>query len=143
MPVPYQDVEIEQTYLNPLTHPGERIRRRGQNGVNIYFHTRKRGVTSMVRAEVERQISPREYVNFLQHQDLDRHTIKKTRRCFVWDGQYFELDMFRSPVGLTMLEVELHNEDDEVRLPPFLDVSREVTNDRRYTNRELARLTPS
>lgn len=139
IPVPYQDVEIEQTYL---TGEGERIRRRGQNGVNIYFHTIKRNLGGSRRTEIERQITPREYVAMLAHRHPMLLTIHKIRRCFVWGGQYFELDIFGGHrEGLVMMEAELDEGQSEVPLPPFIEIDRDVTDDPAFTNRSLA-LTP-
>lgn len=136
IPVPFQDVEIEQTYLSA---DGERVRRRGQNGVNIYFHTIKRNLGGSRRTEIERQITPRDYVAMLRHRHPMLFTIHKTRRCFVWDGQYFELDIFGGRRdGLVLLEAELDEGQSHVPLPPFIEIDRDVTDDPSYTNRALA-----
>lgn len=140
IPVPFQDVEIEQVYL---TREGERIRRRGQNGVNIYFHTIKRNLGGSRRTEIERQITPRDYVAMLGHAHPMLLPIYKTRRCFVWEGQYFELDIFHGHrEGLVMMEAELDEGQSHVPLPPFIKIERDVTDDPQFTNRQLALSLP-
>ena len=41
-----------------------------------------------------------------------------------------------------ILEVELDNENDEFELPPFIEVIREVTNDKAYRNYALSKKIP-
>ena len=63
--------------------------------------------------------------------------------CFLWEQQYFELDLFRDPAeGLVLLEIELDDIDQPVSLPPFLEIDREVTDDPAFLNSELARMEP-
>jgi len=66
-------------------------------------------------------------------------TVSKTRVIFDWEGHTFELDLFMSPATMApMLEVELKSMDEEVVLPPFLKIEREVTGEKEYTNWQLA-----
>ena len=91
------DVEIEQTYL--LAEPGTEsaVRRRGQRGNYTYTHTIKRPLRAGQRVEGERPISGREYVGLLAQADPAARVIRKRRTCFLFRGQYFELDRFEEP----------------------------------------------
>jgi CYTH domain-containing protein len=65
--------------------------------------------------------------------------VLKDRYCFLYEGQYFELDDFLPMKrNICMLEVELSDEAAEVRLPPWINVIKEVTDDPAYSNREIA-----
>ncbi len=56
----------------------------------------------------------------------------------------FELDLFEKELeGLAVLEIELDSMDDEVELPPFLNIAREVTHDEKYRNSKMAKLVKS
>jgi CYTH domain-containing protein len=135
-----QQVHIVQYYLKGK-HPEdvERIRARGQSGGFTYYHTVKRDIRSGVRTEIERQITQAEYLTFLRRADPNFGKIDKTRYCFVWENQYFELDSFQDPAGLTLLEIELTDEHDSVSLPDFLKGHvTDVTDDARFGNREIA-----
>jgi CYTH domain-containing protein/predicted ATPase len=139
MPVPFGEFDIEQTYL--VSEPGQemRVRRRGQHGSYTYTHTTKRPAGSGQRVEIERQISGREYVALLAQADPARRTIRKRRRVFLWLNQYFELDTFLDPrPGLEILELEMDDLTTPVQIPPFLAIEREVTEDPRYANHQLA-----
>lgn len=138
-------VNIEQTYLHSWNNLTRRIRRRTQNGYSIYYQTYKRNIKPGVRDERERQISARTYHElFTEEKDPDLDVIVKRRHCFVWKGQYFELDVFIEPqrlAGLHILEIELTEENDRVTIPPFINVINDVTSDERFSNHSLAHKT--
>jgi len=138
-PVPFEEVDIEQTYLRSPDLSPARVRRRAQHGASTYTHTIKRKIADGQHVEVERDISGREYVALLADADPTRRTIRKTRRCFVWGHRYFELDRFQEPhAGLLLLELELEAVDEPIELPPFVEVEREVTSDGSFSNHSLA-----
>ena len=64
--------------------------------------------------------------------------IRKTRWCFRYEGQLFELDVFPFWDDRAYLEIELRDESQKVSLPPDLTIIREVTEDPRYTNAALS-----
>jgi CYTH domain-containing protein/predicted ATPase len=139
MPVRCEEVEIEQTYLKTTDGSEARVRRRGQHGSYTYTHTIKWPRAAGERIELQRPISGRDYVGLLTQADPARRTIRKRRRCFLWQNQYFELDRFEEPCpGLLLLEAELEERGQAVALPPFLDVEREVTGEMAYSNFALA-----
>ncbi|MBA3732785.1 AAA family ATPase [Patescibacteria group bacterium] len=141
LPRPVQQVNIVQYYLQSEKEGDvERIRARGQSGGHTYYHTIKQFVRPGVRNEVERQITRDEYFTFLKRADPSFGKIDKTRYCFVWENQYFELDSFRNPPGLTLLELELTEEHDKFTLPDFLQgYLTDVTDDPQFSNYEIAR----
>lgn len=141
--VPYSAAEIEQTYLLSSTGEEGRIRKRGANGSFFYAHSIKRDIGFGQRVEVERVISPQEYVNLLPYADPKRDTIKKTRFCFLYEDQYFELDQYKTPITDTgcshVLEIELTHIDQEIKIPPFVEILKEVTGDKKFSNYSLAK----
>lgn len=143
MTVPYSAAEIEQTYL--ITPNGEeaRIRKRGANGSFFYVHTIKKDAGHGKKYETERPLSPQEYVNLLSYADPERKTIKKTRYCFLYENQYFELDEYKEDVpGLEskhVLEIELTHIEQDIKMPPFIEIASEATGDKRFSNYNLAR----
>jgi len=147
MTVPYSAAEIEQTYL--ITPVGEeaRVRKRGANGSFFYVHTIKKDAGHGKKYETERTLSPKEYVNLLSYADPARKTIKKTRYCFLYENQYFELDEYDTMIWSEelnlgyrhVMEIELTHIDQEVKMPPFIDIICEVTGDKRFSNYNLAK----
>jgi CYTH domain-containing protein/predicted ATPase len=139
-PVRSEEVEIEQTYL--LTSDGSeaRIRKRGQHGSYTYTHTVKRPHSEGQRIQIEKQITGRGYLALLSQADPARCTVRKHRRCFLWNQHYFELDTYVEPrPGLRVLEAEVEELSRPLALPPFVEVEREVTGEEAYTNHGLAR----
>lgn len=141
IPVPMQIIEIEQFYLAgaPI-----RFRRRSQgNHGTVYYRTEKMETDSpLSRIETERQVTEAEYYQALAQKNPETDIVRKLRICFLHQNQYFELDIFINPPRLrwlTLLEIELTEENDKILIPDWLLPVTEVTADPRYKNFELAR----
>lgn len=136
-----QEILIEQMYLATSSSDEEvRIRKRSQSDSHMYYRTHKIEVCSGVRQETEETISAKEYINLQALCDPSKKIICKSRICLVYENQYCEIDIFRDPAGLCLLEIELTEENDKVTLPPFLDIEKEVTGDKKYSNASLAKI---
>jgi predicted ATPase/CYTH domain-containing protein len=121
IPVKNVTVDIDQRYLlTPGGSEEERVRKRGRDNSFVYTHTIKRRQGHGIAAELDRMITPAEHLMLLERRDESRAPVFKTRTCFVWEGRYFELD-------------------DPVELPPFVKIEREVTGEKAFSNREIAR----
>ena len=155
IPVKNVTVDIEQRYLlserMPTGSPPglqvaveERVRKRGRDGSFVYTHTMKRRRGAGSAFEFDRRITPAEHLMARERRDPACAPIFKTRTCFVWEGNYFELDRYTgwTPVDgghLTVLEVELEDPNAEIVLPPFVKIEREVTGEPAFSNKEIAR----
>jgi CYTH domain-containing protein len=132
---------IMQVYLVEAEGPagGRRIRRTETDGTVKWVETRKRSLGGFTREEIDRSLDEAEYERLLRQADPSRQPIRKTRWVFPFAGHELELDVFESPPGVVLLEIELGSEDEPVELPPDLAIVREVTDDRAYLNWNLAR----
>ena len=144
IPCPCQTVEIEQAYIGSDVTDLVRIRCRSQKGQGaVYYETKKLNIGSDVtRVETEKQITKEMYDEKMKYRDQDTDVIRKTRTCFLYNNQYFELDFFVEPErlqGLMLLEIELTEENEVVAIPEWLGDVEDVTSDRRYKNSFLAR----
>lgn len=137
--VPTTEVNIVQTYLKSIDDVERRIRQRGQNGNFSYYITEKRNISSFISVEQERKISSKEYVQYLIEADSTVPPIIKKRICIVYEGQYFELDVFDFSSEQAILEIELTDENSKVTIPDFIQVIKDVTDDPFYKNSSLAR----
>ena len=138
--------EIVQTYLVKDGWDAERVRRRqvrDATGEHLQLtYTRKRGRGHGVVEEDEREIDEDTYLALLARTDTDRVPIVKTRYVVPWNGLALEIDRFLAPRSLWLLEVELDDPErlhDELDLPDWIPVVREVTGEKAYTNAALAR----
>ena len=131
--------EIVQTYLVADPDCEIRLRRRSWHGETVNVHKTKKRISANEVLETERQVSNALYESLLQQADPYRSTIRKTRRSFIWRGQYFELDTYHEPVdNLVILETKGIAEQESVNFPPFLRIVKEVTGDKDYYNYNIA-----
>ena len=138
-----QGTEITQTYLkSPEKGISNRVRKRGSNGVYTYTHTVKTRINDMRKLEVEDEISEEEYTRLLQDADPKRNTIYKERWCLEYEGQMFEIDIFSFWQDRAVMEIELRDESQPVCFPPEIEIIKEVTDDKRYTNSSMAKRLP-
>ena len=134
-------VDIIQTYLKTDKDTEElRIRQRGANGHYIYFKTRKKKLSDMKRVEQEERLTQEEYLSLMVQADPACRPIHKERYCLSENGLYYEIDIYPDWPDKAIMEIELHSENQEISIPEGIHVIREVTNDRAYSNHELARI---
>ena len=134
---------IDQTYLTAEAGTTERVRaRRSPGGEKQYTHTVKKRLSALTREELEEEIGEAEYTALLRRADPALSVIQKTRWCIPFEGHTLEVDRFPFWADRALLEVELQDEGEAVTLPDWLDVIREVTEDKGYTNRALAKKIP-
>lgn len=134
-------VEILQTYLKSDDNNEIRVRQRGVDGHYVYFKTIKKKVSDMKREEIETHISKDEYLSLLMEADFSKRPIRKTRYCFLYENQYFELDIYPNWHNQAILEIELSDENQAIHFPKELKIIKEVTDDDHYKNAKLADLT--
>jgi len=139
----FRDFQVHHDYLPCFPNgPQARIRRRGRHGKWMYTHTvRKEVAGEMVetRTNVSRQI----YDQLLAQADRESNvTIEKTRRCFVWQNQIWQLDIYSTPhPGLMLLETYSALPTDQLTMPDFLTIKREVTGEPSYSMFNLSKTT--
>lgn len=134
-----QKVNIIQTYLKSDQDEEMRIRQRGdENGNFIFYLTQKVRVSKMVREEIERRLTKEEYLTLLMTADTNKHQIRKDRYCIRYGTEYLELDVFPFDKERAIVEIELLDEKQEVTLPDWMKVIKEVTGNSYYDNSTLA-----
>ena len=132
-------VQIIQTYLKSPDGEEIRIRQRGSNGNYTYSKTRKVNVSGATRVEVEKRLTKDEYLKELFNADPTKNQIIKDRYCLSYKNEYFELDVYPFWDNNAILEIELNSEDQEIVIPNYFKVIKEVTDDYEYKNVNLAK----
>ncbi|KAJ3642808.1 hypothetical protein Zmor_025561 [Zophobas morio] len=138
---PFQDFEVIHNYLQSNSPNQVRLRKRGQKGHYSYIHTvRRQNQPGGQIIEVKTQITHRDYINLLTQKDNSHFTIYKKRRCFIYNNQYFQLDIYQEPThprcrGLILLETysTLNEVNLKETLPTFLKIEKEVTGNPGYS----------
>ena len=97
-------------------------------------------MTDTIRVEVEERLSQAEYLRLLMDADTSMHQIRKTRYCLTYRSQYFEIDIYPFWKDRAIVEIELLSEREQIQIPKFIKVIKEVTDDNSYKNVSLARL---
>ncbi|XP_023331949.1 TRPL translocation defect protein 14 isoform X3 [Eurytemora carolleeae] len=110
----------------------------------MYTHTVRRemdegGEIVETRTSITRQI----YDQLLSQVDRSCNvTIEKTRRCFVYNDQIYQLDIFQAPhPGLMLLETYSPLPPEELILPPFLDIAENVSGNPKYSMYNLSKIS--
>ena len=117
------------------------MRQKRTDGHYIYYETIKWNVTGMKRVEIEQRLSEEEYLQLLVSADAIKHQIRKERYCFTYENQYFEIDIYPFWKDQAILEIELNDDNEQIRFPEELEIIREVTDDKAYKNAALAELS--
>ena len=135
-------VDITQTYLKSEEGVERRVRARGIDGDYTYYLTEKRKITGLKRIETERKLSQDEYLKLLMEADNKLHTIHKERYCLSENNQYFEIDVYPEWDNQAIMEIELKSEDEEIKTPESIKIIKEVTDDDKYKNHQMAKEMP-
>lgn len=132
--------DIVQTYL-VRTDPDiqRRVRRIVSDGNVTCYYTEKRFIDHGIREENERDISAEEYERLKKEADPSLTEIIKRRRIFVYDGKTLEMDEYPFSDRYASIEAELEGITEEITLPDFIRVIKEVTSDVRYSNSAIAK----
>jgi CYTH domain-containing protein len=134
-PVSYQDFEVEHRFL-PQQPDGSRarIRRRTQAGVS-HFNLTLRNASNV---ELRQSITGREYDALMRQADPHQEPIVKKRRCFLWENRYFQLDRFLHPRE-DLVILEAYFSKSQAKVPPFIPVLKDVTQDGAYSMKNISK----
>ncbi|RUS69761.1 hypothetical protein EGW08_022475, partial [Elysia chlorotica] len=134
----YQEFHVVHDYLvTPSRKMQARLRKRGQRGTWTYTHTIRRPEINDQSVELRMPISEKDYEILLAQRDEQHYTVFKVRRCFLWNNQYFQLDMYQvvhTLICWSLMLLETFTTQKNVpELPGFLKVEREVTTESKYS----------
>ena len=128
--------EMMQTYLVPVRQDTERRIRQQKNGSGyLYFYTEKRIAPDGTRWVTEKPISEKEYVAYLMEADVSLHSVIKQKYSFTYDKRRMELDVYPFSSDKAIL---FAYGADSGRLPPEIEILKDVTGEAEYKNRALA-----
>ena len=132
-------IGITQTYLNRGENDTQRrVRRICEDGNVRYTYTEKVFLTAVTREENEFEITEKEYRDLLGETDKRFAPVEKTRYCFDYHDQHFELDTYPFSGKLAIMELELASPEQVIDFPDNVNVLRDVSADKRYSNSALA-----
>jgi len=135
-------LHVVQTYLTAAPEVAARVRRIEEDGSVRFIRTEKRRISALSAYEDEREITAAEYEAALSAADPERQPIRKTRYVIPHGTLFCEIDIFPFWADRAILEIELPDEAIAVILPDYVSLIREVSGDRRYSNRAMAKEIP-
>lgn len=131
-------MHIEQTYLQSDAKTEKRIRKVSFDNCDAYyFSVYKILDDGSIIIVSEKSIDKKVYEQLLEFKDDDYEILDKDRYYFVYDGQYFSLDVFRNNNEIGILEINFNG--DNIKIPSYVRVIDEVTSDKNFYNKNMAR----
>ena len=139
----FTESQIVQTYLRSESGETRRVRCRRYSDRTQYTETSKIRIDAMSVTEIEREIDVQEYERLCLDIADGTRPVEKSRYTFEYLGQIFELDFYPRWERSCILETEMESRDCVVKFPEFIEIIREVTGDKRYSNAAMSRAFPA
>lgn len=126
---------IEQYYIS--INPEIRLRKvQKLNSDQVNYYMTQKSDGTKVRDEIETEVNESSYI--CNQEKMIGHMIKKTRTRIPFGNKLIaELDVYHG-IDLRVVEVEFKSKSEADAFIPPLWFGEEVTNDKRYKNRNLA-----
>ncbi len=140
---PAEVIKVRQWYLK-VDDVWERARQMDSSvSGKKWVHTVKTRISDLSGIEVEREISKKEFNQFVRRcrntRDNSRY-IAKERHIYNSGGLKWEVDLFRQRCHIVIAEVEIPSEDYDLAVPEFIfrKILMEVTGIKQFSNRSLS-----
>ncbi len=131
----HRETVIEETFLFSRDMNLDRRARAEYSQGEVRYYLVEKYLTSKPAIGFKRkeEIGKRRFETLKNRRDLQRDPVRKTRWEFMWHSQQFRVDKYDGPFeGLLILEAVLTHEDENLDMPKFCTVVREVTGEERY-----------
>ena len=134
----YTVSDITQIYVTPVDCDTHRVRQRAYPDRVLFVETRKTRIDSISVTEIEGEISEARF-NELRDNILDGSSpVIKTRHTFLYEGQIFEIDIYPQWKNTAIMETELKDREERAKIPEFIEILREVTGIKEYSNASMS-----
>ena len=133
-----ESTSIVQIYLSAPKGVTRRIRSRSYNSCVRYFETFKKRIDKMSTFEDEKEILQEELVRKSKEIKENSSPIIKERISFAYEGKTIEIDFYPQWKNTAIMEIELTSCDEDVKIPEFIDVIKEVTGVKSYSNAAMS-----
>lgn len=138
----YTKSDITQIYLESVSGVTHRVRSRAFDEKTVYTETKKIRIDKMSSIEDEREISKDEFLRLSNNQKQGTKAVCKTRFTLRHENFILEIDVYPEWQKTCIMEIELESEAALVKIPDFIEILKEVTGDRKYTNAAMAEKFP-
>ncbi|MBQ8303086.1 MAG: hypothetical protein IJX97_06065 [Clostridia bacterium] len=138
----YTVSSILQIYLQGAIGETHRVRRRDFDDRVVCTETRKIRIDKISSTEIEGEIGIEEFDRLAASILKGTQPINKVRHTFLYEGQTFEIDVYPRWKNTAIMETELDAPSREVKIPSFINIVREVTGNKAYSNAGMSRQFP-
>lgn len=119
---------VEEIFLKSAEDVQSKLRKRGQGETFSYMHSLRYVGKDGERNELKKPITARDYMLLLEQRDDSKKVLSKKRLCFIWEKQYYIIDIIsENNKEVHLLRFDTQTIDEKVKIPDFLDVVNEVT----------------
>lgn len=134
-----ESFQLEETFIATQVGEANILRKIGKNDAFTYSHEMRYEINGE-KIQKKRQITAREYIELLENLDDTKKKIIKTRQCFIYDSDYFMVETFLNVENNpSILRVDHSKQSSKTKLPPFIKIIREVTDDLAYETYMMAK----
>ena len=131
--------EILQTYLHSDSPDSEIRLRMIKSGKHYnYIQIVKQRIEEDAYIERERVINAKEYIALLRYEDLNMYSLYKARYTFNYKGQHTEVEYIANWSDKIMVKVKINDNQEELKFPEQIHITKEVTDDPNYKNRKIS-----
>lgn len=134
----FEASSIKQIYLSAPEEVARRIRSRSYKTGTRYFETFKKRIDKISSYEDEREISESEFIEKSREIKPGTVPIEKERITFSYEEQLIEIDIYKSWKKTAIMEIELDSREKDVKIPSFINIIKEVTGEKKYTNAAMS-----
>lgn len=134
----YSTSHIVQHYLNAENGYQRWIRSRTSNEITMYSYSEANYLQNNERIKVDKVLTEKQYKDYLRQVDPHLDGLDKTRYSFICNGLFFKLDVFSFDTSKGILAVDVPADGQEIEIPDYIEVIKNVTDDLSYKNYYLA-----
>ena len=139
----YTRSDIIQIYIQSEPGVTHRVRRRRYSDRIEYIENKKIRIDGISSTEMETEISETRFDELTSGILDGTRPVLKTRHTFLFAGYTFEIDVYPEWTSTAIMETELQDREERAEIPPFIEVIKEVTGDKTYSNASMSRHFPS
>jgi len=131
--------KITQNYLRSNGPIERRIRKREKNGSTLYYYSESQTISTSERIKKDRILSERQYFEYVNEIDKDIPAIEKERYSFIYNNHFFKLDIFDFDKSKGLLAIQIPEIAEEAKMPEYIKVIKDVSENVYYKNHNLAK----
>ena len=133
---------IVQIYISAPRGVTQRIRSRRFESGTRYFETVKKRIDKMSAYEDEVEITEEEFTEKAKLIKKGSAPVVKERISFSYCDKIIEIDIYPKWKKTAVMEIELAFREEEVKIPEFIEVLKEITGNPGYSNAAMAENFP-